>query len=361
MNEVIFIKGELIHNHARVKNFISYFQKKNIKFSGWCWNRNKSDKIDENFEKVIFAGGGFGNKILLFYYPIWMIKILYTLIIHSKSLKDSLVMAIDLDAALPVFLYKKCFQRRLNYIYDIHDDFDLRYNLPNFLKTILIYLDRKVKENAFMNIHVDFNRIRDWEKNYKIIYNSPPDFYSNNFVRNSKRLEKKFAFSGVISKNRGASSVYSFLKEYPNIELIVAGKIIDEEGKRLIELPNVDYLGYVSQDTLFDKIKACSGIFSLYNPNLEINKLAASNKLYDALMLGIPIITNEEISAAGFVQRHKTGLTVPFEYNRHWSKIIDSPENELIHMGSRGRKLYEDRYTYEKNYTKNLDTILTIL
>ena len=140
--------------------------------------------------------------------------------------------------------------------------------------------------------------------------------------------------------------------------MIVAGNIIDKYGEKLIDLPNVEYLGYVSQHILFDRIKNCSGIFSLYDPNLDINRIAASNKLYDGLMLGVPIITNSEIVAANFVEENKIGITLPFIYNQEWSKIIDLKETDILEMGLKGRKLYEERFSYEKNYIQNLDYLL---
>lgn len=56
------------------------------------------------------------------------------------------------------------------------------------------------------------------------------------------------------------------------------------------------YYDRMPQAELFDKLIDCCGIFSLYDPKLEINRLAASNKVYDAMMLGIPVITNPEVT-----------------------------------------------------------------
>lgn len=39
----------------------------------WGWNRTAKNEPKCDNVKYLFTGGGFGGKLLLLYYPIWMI------------------------------------------------------------------------------------------------------------------------------------------------------------------------------------------------------------------------------------------------------------------------------------------------
>ena len=175
--KIIFIKGDLCTKHARVKNFIKYFNDRDYKLKFYCWLRNPESTDRSNLENYILKGGGYNNKFLIFYYPLWFFKVLITLIFERKKNKNAIFFAIDFDTALPVYLFS-LFSSNCEFIYDVHDDFDLRYKFPSIVNKILIFLEEKIRSKSLTTIHVDKNRVRSFDKNYSIIYNSHPDFFN---------------------------------------------------------------------------------------------------------------------------------------------------------------------------------------
>ncbi|WP_123899115.1 glycosyltransferase family protein [Aureibaculum marinum] len=338
-----------------MKKFIKYFDQKKIELKFFCWLRDKSKESKYTRETFILKGGGSANKKLLFYYPLWSVILFFKLLGEVKNNKNNIIFTIDFDSAISVYFFS-FFKPKVRYIYDIHDDFALRYNFPRIIKYIIEKIDNKIKNKAFKVIHVDENRIRKRDKNYIIIYNSQEDYYTeDNLVLDNNSV---FAFTGLIGKTRGALSVYNFAKKNPKIKIIVAGRVIDSYGKKLIELSNIEFLGYVTQDVLFEKIRNSRGIFSLYDPSNEINILAASNKVYDAMMLGVPIIVNRGLSVEEFVVKHSLGFVVNFNFDETWSRFVDVNQDKLKKIRQNGRHLYLNNYTYDKNIVVKMDALL---
>lgn len=107
------------------------------------------------------------------------------------------------------------------------------------------------------------------------------------------------------------------------------------------------------QEKLFELMLSCCAIFSLYNPAIEINKLAASNKVYDAMMLGIPVITNKEVINSKFILENKIGFVINYECDATWDILINDNFLDMCKtLGKNGRKLYLKDYLFG-NLVKN--------
>ena len=351
MNELIFIKACDVTN-VRLTKFLKYLVTKGYKPTFWGWDRDKTNKILEGVEiKYIFNGFGYGGvgegglKLLLAY-PIWMF-IVFCKLLFNKAASNRYVFAINFDSALPVYLVSKI--RKIKYFYEIRDEFALSYKMPQLVKKIVLFFDHKCMHNAYCVIHVDDNRVTYRDCKWIVVQNSPFDYY-NGKEKNYNKLKLQFAVIGNVSANRGVDSIYEFAKNNPSVELLLVGRYYTKGcEEKFSKLSNVKFYNYMPQEELFAKLQNCCGIFSLYSPNSEINLKAASNKLYDAMMLGIPTITNPEVENSRFVIQHALGVIVNYNYDDTWS-ILSSPEfiDKAIEMGKNGRKLYLDKYRFEK-------------
>ncbi|MCG8326125.1 MAG: glycosyltransferase [Chitinophagales bacterium] len=349
--QIIFIKNSTC-DHVRVLKFNSVFKNCDIHTTFLGWDRtpesqhHSRDKYD--LVKYILHGGGYGKNILLIYYPIWILKIFIWDFFRKKQ-KGEVLIAIDFDSAFPLFL-SKLFGSKSKYIYDIHDDFALRYKWSNIIKKIITFLDYKVKNGSLKTIHVDENRIRPKDKNYVILHNSPMDFHE---VFNPPSYKLTLAAIGHLSPIRGLDSIITFAEKAPDISLIIVGKQLFSEAtqKRIEACENISIFKQMPQEELFKIISDCSGIYSLYDASIEINKKAASNKLYDAMMLGIPVIVNREIEASEFVEAHNTGFIVSYSYDDSWHALNKQIRdiNLIKDKGLNGRKLFQKKYNFTQN------------
>lgn len=353
--QVVVVKGSHCYNHVRVQKFVDFFRNNAIDVRFICWLRKKSDADPLGAEQYLLEGGGYGGYRLAIYYPLWMM-LLFFHFLRLRPAKSEVFLVVDFDAAFPVFL-ASLFNKRIKYVYDIHDDFSLRYRFPVVINSLIAWLDSLVKSKATTVIHVDESRVRAGDANPVIIYNSPRDWYGERFSQLCRGTPGLFVVSGLLSRQRGVVAIAEFAKRNPGFRFIVAGTIVDESAQELVALANVEYLGYIDQSNLFAKIKNASGIFSLYDPSVEINRLAASNKLYDAMMLGVPVIVNKGLLVEDFVRENGVGIVVNFDYDDSWSCLGSLSLDDVTSIGNHGREIYERHFGYAVNIEQKLSAI----
>ena len=343
--KLLFVKGDDVTN-VRLSKYIDCYGKDSNSVEFWGWDRRKLKIANDKLHKCqyLLSGGGFGNKLLLLYYPIWMF------LLFIKSIKNlhegENIIAINFDSAFPVFCASLF--RRIEYIYEIHDEFGLSYRFPMFIKKMIMSVDHLVMKKARVVVHVDKNRVNYKNCTSVIIENSPLNAIREHH-RNYDDITSTFAVIGNISKGRGIDQILKFAQCNVGIRILLVGKFYDVSlRKRFAELKNVVYYNYMSQDKLFVLLKKCCGIFSLYDPSLEINRLAASNKVYDAMMLGIPVITNKEVLNSSFIQKNQIGIIVDYEYNETWKILNQKSFIDIAKkMGGLGREIYLNNYQFD--------------
>ena len=259
----------------------------------------------------------------------------------------------------------------LNTIIKLSDKLDLKYDkveyLDNYMKNY--FSDEKIKQDVELYIDSIKNTINE------IIYLKDELLKSLEEREGSKleealsgieslrdydEIKEQFAVIGYFSRQRGMDSIYEFAKNNQKKEFLVVGLFIEDEDKKaFLALPNVEYHDLMPQTELYKKMTHCCAIFSLYNPNVEINRLAASNKVYDAMMFGIPVITNKEVINSGFIKDNNIGFVIDYEYNETWN-CLSSPDfmDQVKERGMKGRNLYLNQYIFSKLVKQRLLPVL---
>ncbi|MBE6381545.1 MAG: glycosyltransferase family 4 protein [Lentisphaerae bacterium] len=343
--EFLFIKGSSPRD-VRISKYVSCLSSIGHEISYWGWDRSSQKPIDERLKecRFVFSGGGFGRKTL-FFYPIWIFKLFFCLLCDSK-LGEREIIAVNFDAALPTCL--ACLIRRKKFTYEILDEFALSYNFPGILKCVIRVIDHWIIRRAKLLIHVDHNRITYAKDACVVIENAPEDYWQGK-ERGYDAIGRIFAVTGSLSMGRGIGSICKFAEACPDVSLLVVGRFVDEKAKRCVSsLKNVICHEYIKQKDLFGMMEKCCGVFSLYDPSLEINRLAASNKVYDAMMMGIPVITNKEVLNAEYIAKNGIGIVLDYNYNDTW-KILANKDfvNQAIAIGRVGRKLYLEKFQFK--------------
>lgn len=322
-----------------------------LSFVGWDRGKKTADTAFYNNIHYILRGGGESNWRTPIYYClfIWKVFIKY---LFSKRNQRKLLYAVNFEAAFGIWLASKF--RRIKYTYDIWDELALSHPFPSPIKKLIRFIDKRIRRDSAFYIHVDEKRISEIDtSNHIIIYNTPYDFYMGNTPQ--FKYANTFAVTGYFSNVRGLESIIQFAEEHSEINFIVVGEFLNKDTeKKYLKATNVEYHHFMPQEELFDLIKNCKGIFSLYDPKLEINRLAASNKLYDAMMLGIPVIVNKQIEASEFVGNNDIGFRVNYEYDESWTPLIESDIQKFKQKGENGRSLYLNKYEFSQMADKHL-------
>ena len=143
---------------------------------------------------------------------------------------------------------------------------------------------------------------------------------------------------------------------YPNVNFLMAGAVQqDDLMKRIETTQNVDYRGFLRPEEALKLCFESDVIFAFYDPISEINRKAASNKWFDAMMAGKPILVNEEIEKASWILENDMGFTCPYgnlEALVEKIQYIRLHPEDALRKGKNGRRLYEQGYSWDNSMNK---------
>jgi glycosyltransferase involved in cell wall biosynthesis len=277
--------------------------------------------------------------------------------------KPKIIHASNLESMIGVAIYK-FLGGNSKIIFNIHDNFSLRYKVPTLLKDIMKFIEIFFGKFANVILIPDKERLKlllPWKpKEVYIIPNITID-YGKYYPKKFDGNLKIFA-SGWLNWCRGFKVLGELVKLRDDIELIVCGSGVNNVEDFLKSLPRTKYYGYLNQDKALELGRNCDLIFAFYDPKTEINRYASSNKLYDALAIGRPILTNKGIKMAEWVEKNKVGFSLKYgdlqDFNELLDFILQNPEL-LVEMGEHAREIYETEYKWEK-YERLLKNIFSV-
>jgi glycosyltransferase involved in cell wall biosynthesis len=318
------------------------------------WDREGNQNLFECYnDKIVIKHfklkAPYGKIWLIFYYPLFWVWVFINLFIY----KPKVMYSCNLDTLIPSYAFKILFSSKL--IFDSFDKFAMAFIPPNHR---IIYITIDLLENLLSSrvdalITVSKERLSTFgkykPKHYEIIANCPEDMLKK--IRRSSLLNRYknnddfiLVYAGAIRYNRGLLLLTNALKKIKSARLILAGRIM-QDIRQLLQNPNIQYIGMLEYSKALELQAMADAIPILYDPKIPINRVANPNKLFEAMMLGIPVITNvcKEI-----VEETGCGLVVEYNYEsvkRALQYLASHPEVRKK-MGANGRKAFEEKYNW---------------
>jgi glycosyltransferase involved in cell wall biosynthesis len=349
MKDIVIVASNPIVRHPRIFKIVSSL-KKSHDVTVLGWNRDGvSSKHEKDYivDLALFKlRAPWSTPTLILYYPLLWTWILLQLIKY----KPLVVHAIDLDVLIPCFVYKLIFRKKL--VYDVHDRFagyvpskqNVLFSMINFGEEILakranvlVTVSEKV-ESTFRLKPKYCVVIRNYSEDIKIDK-------TNSKVDNLLTL----VYTGLILKDQGLEKISEAIMNVEGVELVMAGRIADQELLAyLLKQPNVSYRGLLSRKESLTLEANSDVMMVLYDLGFRKNILSSPNKIFEAMMCGIPLITNME---QDLVTEVDCGLIV--DYN-NLAQIRDAiillKENVELRkkMGLNGRRAFVEKYNWSK-------------
>jgi len=176
--------------------------------------------------------------------------------------------------------------------------------------------------------------------------NHPEAFQLASTTQMSLQGDLTVVYAGAIAQDRGLVELANAIDKLQDVKFIIAGRIIHPGTYgALRKAQSVQYVGLLSNEEALMLQAKASVIPLLYNPSQPINKVASPNKLFDAMMLGIPVITNvckdiiEETSCGVVVELDEEHITQSLK------GLMESPEL-LRSLGQNGRAAFVQKYNW---------------
>ena len=265
--------------------------------------------------------------------------------------------ACDFDTILPALLMKAIFRKKV--VYDIFDFYaDHLRRTPKIIINLIRFLDLWAIGRADAVIIVDDSRRKQIEgskpRRLAVIYNSPEDVKvlpgEESFFPPTSRL--KLTYVGLLQVERGLFEMLAVLQKHPEWELNLAGFGGDEA--QLVEmakdLPNVHWHGRISYDKALQLSQSADVLFATYDPSIPNHAYSSPNKIFEAMMLGKPLIVARDTNIDRIVEDRRNGVVIKYGDARALEEALLSLENAETRskMGRNSRQAYDGKYGWNK-------------
>ena len=326
------------------------------------WNREKlcSEKIHSFIVKPILFSlkAPYGKPALILYYPVFWTWLLLRLFKY----KPRIVHSCDFDTLIPGLIYKMIFRKRL--IFDVFDRYS-GYVPLNFkkLQSVLNWLEEFLSTKADVMITVTdkvLSTFRMKPAHCAIIMNYSEDNPSisskreGNIKENSNDKKKnndvfRLVYTGAVQKNYGLERIIAAIDGLDNVELAIAGRIIDKEFlDQILQLPNIKYHGLLQHSDALALEGNSDVLMVLYDLKYSVADLSSPNKIFEGMMCGLPIITNMETK---LVNEVGCGIIVDYDdIDQIKAAVIRLRDNIELRrtLGNNGRRAFLQKYNWTR-------------
>jgi glycosyltransferase involved in cell wall biosynthesis len=348
--EIVLIGSIGAGRHTRLLHILGSYRKLGAHVSYVGLDRMKQyPRVDEFHGmpcRYLLRGWGYANWRLLFGLPLWCLRVF----LYASRMRADLVHTFELESALPVAL--AAVFRGFPFIYDVQDNFDLRHQWPYPLRPMIRAVDGWVIRRAAGIVVPDENRIvgpfEFGRGKTATMPNCPQDMPLP--PRPARKAALTVLASGHLGSRRGVHLLLSAAKMVPEVRVIMAGRFTEpwlEQTARGME--RVDYRGWIPWEQAVAMNLESDVAFSFYDPAIEGNLLANSQKWFDAMMTGTPVLSNREIFNAQWIEDEGFGYLCPFgdpaALAETLRSIIRNPE-ELRRKSLQARRLFEEKYNW---------------
>ncbi len=285
----------------------------------------------------------------------WELGLMRWLIVHRKEYDA--IHACDFDTILPCLFAKWIFKKKV--IYDIFDFYaDHLRRTPQIIIRIIRSVDLWAIGQADAVIIVDDARVKQIEdsspRKLIVVYNSPEDQpaveYEENFFSPSSKL--KLTYVGLLQVERGLFEMLAVLKKHPEWELNLAGFGGDETQlvSMAKDMPNVHWHGRVSYHKAMQLSQAADVLFATYDPSILNHTYSSPNKIFEAMMLGKPLIAAQNTNIDKIIENYQNGIVIEYGNIRSLEITLLVLENtaKRDQMGKNSRRAYDEKYGWKE-------------
>jgi len=286
----------------------------------------------------------------------WQWGLMKWLIRHRHEY--DIIHACDFDTVLPALVSKRIWGKRV--VYDIFDFYaDHLRSTPEALKRLIRWLDIKAIDRADALILADEARFAQIEgaqpKRSTVIYNSPsmenPPPVDD--TSPAPDIEFRAAYVGLLQVERGLLEMLEVIGRHPDWVLDLAGFGGDEAAllEKSTKLPNVNWHGRIPYDRAIQISQAADVLFATYDPAVPNHRYSSPNKVFEAMMLGKPVIVARDTNMDRIIENAGCGLVIPYgdivALENALIRLHDDPDyrNQL---GKNGFQAYKSTYSWQE-------------
>ncbi|MEI7792453.1 MAG: glycosyltransferase [Candidatus Berkelbacteria bacterium] len=125
-------------------------------------------------------------------------------------------------------------------------------------------------------------------------------------------INNYYFYGGLLSEDRLIREIISFFISNKELFLEIAGRgpLENFVAQMADTYANISFIGFVDNETVIKKSASSNAIFAFYDTSITNNVYACPNKLFEAMILGKPLITNKGTALAKFVKEKHIGYII---------------------------------------------------
>jgi glycosyltransferase involved in cell wall biosynthesis len=354
MKKVIILRSNPVSPDPRVEKEARALSLLGYEVVILAWDRTgELPKTTRNSDFVIHrlsAPAPYGSLKIVFSLVRFNIWLMWRLL----TSRYSYIHACDLDTGFAALLITKL--RRKPLVYDMFDCYieanaDL---LPSFTHKFVRQLEGFVVSLASATIIVDDARreqIADMKpRKLVVVYNSPEEVPQAQVSEKNKEKLNIF-YAGVLAKNRGFTYLLKALSEVKDAEVTIAGFGADEAYvmEECSRYSNITFIGKLSYQEVLEKSQQADLLFALYDPAVPNHRYSSPNKLFEAMMLGKPIIVSDKTGMSDKVEEYKNGLVVTYGSTTELTSAVEKLASVEVRekMSQNGKRAYQEVFSWK--------------
>ncbi len=364
MAEVILVTSSSVVFEPRIEKVVRSLQKKySLSVLGWNRDGITKSEIDEYYVDL---------KLFNLKTPFWKPSLLRMLIrlIGFLSLfwiwvfimllisRPKIVHSCDLDTMLPCYLYKVLFGKKI--LFEVIDRYAMIYVPTKFkrLYSLAISIEEHFAKKSDVLVVAGGQKVLDTfrlkPRNSYVVMNCSTDLINGSTRKKRKYEEFTLIYTGLIRENRSLDSISYSIRDSEGILFLLAGAIYDSDlYEQLIANPNVRYLGKLRPSDALELEAISDVMIALYDLSDPQNIYVIPNKVLEAMMCGIPVITN---AAQEFIRQIDCGILVEYKNTDQISNAIRQLKEDTTlrqRLGDNGRRAYLEKFNWD-NMEKKL-------
>jgi glycosyltransferase involved in cell wall biosynthesis len=178
-----------------------------------------------------------------------------------------------------------------------------------------------------------------------VVPNTPPqDLFTEATFSENDRLCVNLA--GFISHRRNLEAWCAVAARRTDVVLDLYGTIADDQTRDVLARHGLADVKRLKHADALERTRGCDAVALMYDPSIGINRYAAPNKYYEALMFAKPIVCAEGMGLAAEVREWDCGFVLPYGDEGALERALERLKelSERRRLGDNARRLFVDRY-----------------
>jgi glycosyltransferase involved in cell wall biosynthesis len=182
------------------------------------------------------------------------------------------------------------------------------------------------------------------------IIGNVPSPMTTSAIKRPRKSQFRVCYAGGIHEHRGLKVIARAVEPLEDVETVFAGWVPRKVDLDFIQSQrHLKYLGKLSYERSLELMASSDIILAFYDVALPINAMASSNKVFEAMSLKKPVITNRETTMADLVQKERCGILVPYgDVNALREAILKLQKNKKLRqrLGKQGWDAFVSKYNW---------------